>query len=133
MTSPTILYIEDHPASRRVMSLMLQDVMGYKVVVLDNSAGAVAALEAHEHDFNIIFLDLNVEPISGLDLVGQLIGHPRCASTRIVALTAATTSSDIKQMRAAGFHGLIGKPISPTRFPEQVERLLAGEAVWEVE
>jgi two-component system, cell cycle response regulator DivK len=133
ITQPTFLYIEDHPASRRVMTLMLQEVMGYEVTILDNSANVMNQLEANQPDFSVIFLDLNVEPIGGIDLVPQLKAHPRCAATRIIALTASISPADMKNVRAAGFDGLIGKPISPTRFPNQIARLLAGESIWEVD
>ena len=33
--------------------------------------------------------------------------------------------------RAAGFDGFIGKPISSCRFPQQIQRILAGDLVWE--
>jgi CheY-like chemotaxis protein len=130
---PTFLYIEDHPASRRVMTLMLEEVMGYSVTILENSADVAARVEAAPQPFDIIFLDLNVEPIGGLALIAQLRQHPRCASGRFVAVTASIMPSEMNAVRAAGFHGLISKPISPTQFPNQVARVLAGESVWEVE
>jgi CheY-like chemotaxis protein len=132
-TKPAFLYVEDHPASRRVMMLMLQEVLGYDVTILENSAAVMATLEAHQQDFAVIFLDLNVEPVSGMELIAPLKDHPRCTTSRIIALTASITPSDMKDVRAAGFDGLIGKPISPTQFPGQVARLLAGESIWEVD
>lgn len=130
---PTFLYIEDHPASRRVMELMLKEVMGYQqVTILEDSANVVERLAAGQV-VDIIFLDLNVEPINGFEVLAQLRRHAEYNDVKIIALTAAISSSDLKAMRAAGFDGAIGKPISPTRFPQQVQQILEGEAVWEVE
>ena len=32
----------------------------------------------------------------------------------------------------AGFDGFLSKPLDPDRFPEQIRRVLSGEAVWEI-
>jgi two-component system, cell cycle response regulator DivK len=133
-TQPSFLYIEDHPASRRVMDLMLKEVMGYQqVIILEDSANVLEKLAAINHSFDIIFLDLNVEPLSGFEVLTQLREQADYANVKIIALTASITSSDLEEVRSAGFNGVIGKPISPTLFPEQVKRILEGEAVWEVD
>jgi two-component system cell cycle response regulator DivK len=38
----------------------------------------------------------------------------------------------MKKARTAGFDGFLGKPLDPDRFPDQVHRILAGDAVWEI-
>jgi two-component system cell cycle response regulator DivK len=39
----------------------------------------------------------------------------------------------MQRAKEAGFDGFIGKPLDPDRFPNQIRRVLQGEAVWEVE
>jgi two-component system cell cycle response regulator DivK len=51
--------------------------------------------------------------------------------TRVVAVTAHHSPTEMQRARAAGFDGFIGKPIDPARFPDQIRRILAGESVWE--
>ena len=46
---------------------------------------------------------------------------------RVVALTAHAMSGDRERAQAAGFDGYITKPIDIRRFPDTVERVLAGE------
>jgi two-component system cell cycle response regulator DivK len=38
----------------------------------------------------------------------------------------------MNKARAAGFNGFLGKPLDPDRFPEQIRRIMNGEAVWEI-
>jgi len=51
----------------------------------------------------------------------------------VVAVTAYASEDQLNRARAAGFDGFVGKPLDPDRFPDQVRRMLQGEAVWEVE
>jgi two-component system cell cycle response regulator DivK len=54
------------------------------------------------------------------------------SATRVVAVTAEASSEQMKKARTAGFDGFLGKPLDPDRFPDQVHRILAGDAVWEI-
>jgi hypothetical protein len=38
---------------------------------------------------------------------------------------------ELDSVREAGFDGLISKPLDPGSFGDYVNRILAGEAVWE--
>jgi CheY-like chemotaxis protein len=48
----------------------------------------------------------------------------------IIAMTASVMMVDVEQLKAAGFSGLLGKPIRNRTFPEMLERILEGDAVW---
>jgi two-component system cell cycle response regulator DivK len=56
----------------------------------------------------------------------------RLKDTIVVAVTAYADQEQMTKARAAGFDGFIGKPLDPDRFPDQIRRLLKGEAVWEM-
>ncbi len=47
-----------------------------------------------------------------------------------VAVTADASESTMNRAREAGFDGFIGKPLDPDRFPDQIKKILGGEAVW---
>jgi len=48
-------------------------------------------------------------------------------------VTAVTGLDQMRSAQLAGFNGFIGKPLNPDRFPDQIRRILTGEAVWEYE
>lgn len=130
---PSILYIEDHPASRRVMEILLVDVMGYsQVTFMTDTQDLPAKLAALDHDIDIVFLDLNLEPLDGFAALKVLRGHPRSAGAVIMAVTASNAPEDVLKARAAGFNGLITKPIDPVKFRIHMAQILQRGSVWEV-
>jgi two-component system, cell cycle response regulator DivK len=80
---------------------------------------------------DLILLDINLPYEDGFDVHRRLREHTRLKDTRIVAVTANANQEYMQRSIKAGFDGFIGKPLDPDRFPEQVRRLLSGEAVWE--
>ena len=131
-TETNFLYVEDHRASRRVMELLLVEVMGYShLTMVEDTHDIVEKLEAMQTRFDVIFLDVNLKPYDGYAVCAMLRTHAQFATAKIVGLTASASPSDMRKMQESGFDGAIGKPLSHDTFPEQLERILAGQAVWE--
>lgn len=131
-TETNFLYIEDHRASRRVMELLLVEVMGYPhLTLVEDTHDIVRRLEALHTSFDVIFLDVNLKPYDGYAVCAMLRANPCFRQAKIVGLTASASPADMRRMQESGFDGAIGKPLSHDTFPEQLERILAGQAVWE--
>lgn len=126
------LYIEDHPASQKVMELLLKEVCGVsQLMILSDSEDIVQRLETSNKTFDLIFLDMHIEPDNGFIVLEKLRRHPRLGQPKIVAVTATIMPEELKAIRHASFDGLISKPISFDTFPQQVQRILLGEKnVW---
>lgn len=132
MDEPKFLYIEDHAGNRRVMKLLLTDVLGYSnLTMLEHSENLIQNLEALNTAIDVIFLDLNLKPIDGYGVHELLREHTVFRHARIVAVTASATPADIRKMQEAGFDGVIAKPLSYDTFPDQLRMILAGQPVWE--
>jgi two-component system cell cycle response regulator DivK len=82
---------------------------------------------------DLILMDIFLPEADGYEALGTLRDHPRFEETLIVAVTADASVENMQRAKAAGFDGFIGKPLDPDRFPDQVRRVLQGEAVWEVQ
>ncbi len=80
---------------------------------------------------NLILLDIQIPYEDGYMVLKQIRAIPQLEQTRVVAFTANVMPHDVQRAREAGFNGFIGKPIDADRFPEQIRRILQGEAVWE--
>lgn len=131
-TQPRLLCIDDHPASRAVLKMLMTGVLGYTdVQIVGCTSDVVERLSQAGLEFDAIFLDLNMDPLDGFALLTQFRSSGLYKKTPIIALTAASTPSEIEQMQQAGFNGLIGKPIDPTHFPTYIRRILRGEEIWE--
>jgi two-component system cell cycle response regulator DivK len=79
---------------------------------------------------HLILMDIHLPYEDPFQTLAKMRQHPRLRDTRIAAISANGDREEIAQVRAAGFDGLLRKPFDPDQFPEQIRRLLAGEAVW---
>jgi two-component system cell cycle response regulator DivK len=82
---------------------------------------------------DLILMDIFLPEADGYEALDTLRHHPRFEDTLIVAVTADASVQNMQRAKEAGFDGFIGKPLDPDRFPNQIRRVLQGEAVWEVE
>jgi two-component system cell cycle response regulator DivK len=125
-----VLYVEDDPASRNVMSIVVETIMGCQhFTLLEDSTDFMARAQAVDPD--LYLLDIHLEPHDGLELLSML--REAYGPTKpIVALTASVMSDEVKQLREAGFDGVIGKPLDLNTFPTLIARILDGEEVWEI-
>mgnify|MGYP001063547619 CR=1 FL=1 len=127
------LYVEDDAMSRQVVKILLTRAMGYAeddVTIFEDSAGFLERLRALPAQPDVIFLDIHMQPLDGYEVLELLRMEPGYEETAIIAMTAGVMSTDIENLREAGFNGMIGKPVRKKVFPELLERILAGEAVW---
>lgn len=118
-----ILYIEDDPASRRLVQRVL-DNKGYHVVVAADGLEGISM--AREHHPNLILMDINLPSMDGREITTRLRSLPNFSDTPIVALTANHSAGSRELALAAGCTGFLTKPIDVTSFPGQVSAYLNG-------
>ncbi|WP_420627645.1 hybrid sensor histidine kinase/response regulator [Candidatus Leptofilum sp.] len=121
--SAKILYIEDDPASRRLVQRVL-DNKGYQVVVAADGLEGISM--AREHHPNLILMDINLPSMDGREITTRLRSLPNFSNTPIVALTANHSAGNRELALAAGCTGFLTKPIDVTNFPGQVNAYLEG-------
>lgn len=129
--SPAFLYVDDDVMSREVMSLLLKNVLGYdKVTIFDRNDNFLKRLHALSAVPDVVFLDIQMRPYDGYEMLRMLRDDPVFARCKVIAMTASVMATDVEQLRKAGFDGLIGKPIMRKAFPDLLKQILAGEDVW---
>ncbi len=130
---PTILYVEDDPYSRRLMSMLLKGRMKLpNVTILEDSANFLEHVQALDPRPDIILLDIHMKPYNGFEMIAMLRQLDWVNGTPVVALTASVMNEEVQQLRGAGFNGCLAKPIDIDTFPETLNRLLGGEPVWRI-
>ena len=122
----TILIADDEAHVVELVRVTLEDE---RVRVIEASDGATALAAAAGFEPEIIFLDVNLPDISGLEVCRRLRRDPRLAGARIVMLTAAAQQDDVARGLAAGANHYLTKPFSPVRLLSLVEGLLP-HAAW---
>lgn len=121
MTDVRILYIEDNPENRLLVSRILE-VEGYEVVeAVDGPSGLKAATET---DPDLILLDIGLPEVDGYSLAERFRQIPELDQVPILAVTANVMKGDRERTLAAGCDGYIPKPIDIDRLPGQIEQAL---------
>jgi CheY-like chemotaxis protein len=131
IADPNILYVEDDALSREVMKALLTRKLNFQnITIFEDSAHFMDKLRAMVTWPDVIFLDIHMEPIDGFEMLRQIRADASFRSTKIVALTASVMNEEVKLLRAAGFDGVLAKPLNVDAFPDALERILGGEQVW---
>jgi two-component system, cell cycle response regulator DivK len=112
-----ILIVEDNEKNLKLVRDVLQ-FHGFRTLEAIN--GEEAVVMARQHLPDLVLMDVSLPGIDGVDAMRQLKADPSTAATPIVALTASVMETDRARFGAAGFAGLIAKPIDVLTFPAQV-------------
>jgi len=81
---------------------------------------------------DLILMDIRLPYEDGYGALKKIRSSERLKHIPVVAVTAEASLEQMNKAKQAGFDGFIGKPLEPDRFPDQIRRILAGEAVWEM-
>jgi CheY-like chemotaxis protein/signal transduction histidine kinase len=103
-----VLIAEDRWQSRQLLVQMLARV-GFAVREAADGADALAAWdEWHPH---LIWMDMRMPGVTGLEATQKIKASPRGAGTIVIALTASAFDEDAATARAAGCDDFVRKPI----------------------
>ena len=116
---PLVLIVDDNERNLRLARDVLS-ASGMETLQA-SSAGAALALAA-ERQPDVILLDLGLPDMDGAAAARKLRDGARTALIPIVALSAQQLEADGEWLIAAGFNGVLEKPIDIASFPEQVRR-----------
>ncbi len=122
------LIIDDNPMNGDVLGMLLAN-QGVTHTLLESPRSLADILEQLEQ-IGIIFLDLEMPHHNGFDILNDLRADPRLEGVPIVAYTVHI--SEIDEARTAGFDGFLGKPLNTQKFPDQLNRIMNGMPVWEI-
>jgi DNA-binding response OmpR family regulator len=115
----TILIVDDDDLLRLSLSLILQKE-NYRVEAAANANEALDCLHTHEYD--LMFLDLNMPGIGGIDLLAEV--HKQAPHMPVLILTAyAALESAIQAVRLGARDYLI-KPVEPVVILARVAEIL---------
>ena len=112
------LAVDDHPINLQLITHLLQD-MGAKVLQAED--GALAVHMTKEHEFDMIFLDVHMPRLSGLEAARQILA---ARPVPIVALTADAAEKTQREIARAGIHRFLIKPVSAEDLHSVVSDLL---------
>ena len=125
-----LLYVDDDALSREVMHVLASKVIGADITLLDDNTNFMDKVRDLPAVPDVIFLDIQMRPHDGYEMLKMLRGDSMYREATVIAMTASVMATDVQALRAAGFNGLIGKPILRQVFPSLLKQILTGEPVW---
>jgi len=118
--SRSVLIVDDDPFIRKLISTTLADVAGFELHEAGDGEQAVQIAE--EISPTIVFLDIEMPRLNGVDACRRLREMPGCSQARIVMLTAAGHDHE-RRARDAGANLFLTKPFSPLDLLKLVHEL----------
>ena len=104
----TILAVDDDEVSRMILQALVE-AQGIPCRSVESAVEAIAAFE--ENPPSLIFTDLNLGKMSGIDLAKEIRRREGGALVPIVAVTASALKSERDRCLEAGLDGYITKPL----------------------
>ncbi len=112
-TGAKILLVEDNEINQEV-AIELLESFGLKVELATN--GKIACdmiLESPPAKFNLVFMDLQMPVMGGLEATGKIKENKEYNNLPIVAITADVLEGVKEKCLKAGMKGFVSKPINP--------------------
>jgi CheY-like chemotaxis protein len=117
----TILIVDDDAGIRRLIAATLEDVSGYRMT--EAGDGEEAVERARQVQPSIVFLDIDMPRLNGIEACRRMKSEPSTADATIVMLTGDSEQDAELEARRAGADLFLTKPFSPLHLLRLVDRL----------
>jgi two-component system chemotaxis response regulator CheY len=119
-TDHDVLLVDNYPAMTQMLRSILRE-LGFKNI--DQASNGLAALAMiRSNSYRLVFSDLNMEPMSGMQLLREVRGDPKLNSTRFIVISGSGTPEQVRDAKDRGATDYIVKPFTI----ETVRKKLAG-------
>ena len=120
---PTVLVVDDNEDNLTIAQRLLEK-NGIPCMGVSDGWQALKAMASAEHNFDLIFMDVNMPGIDGLETTRRLreVEAQTHCHTPIVALTALSQEEDCQRCIKSGMDDFLAKPVVKKELLEMVER-----------
>ena len=117
----SILVAEDDENNQILLERLLRKI-GYAPVIVSN--GAKALEKIHEQAYDLVFMDINMPHMNGLETTEFMRNSKfdKVATTYVCAITAEVHAANRKTCMDAGMNDHITKPIFAGALTEAIQR-----------
>ncbi|MCF8104999.1 MAG: response regulator [Desulfohalobiaceae bacterium] len=120
-----VLIVDDSMIIRKMIAKTLNisdlDISGYHFA--ENGKQALKQLE--EHWIDIVFADINMPEMNGVELIEEMVKEDLLASIPVVIVSTERSRERIEALKAMGARAYLQKPFIPEEFTRVVKELLA--------
>ena len=121
----SLLIVDDHELVRVGMRRLMEDASNVGSLY-EAGSGEQAIEAADQNAFDIVFMDLSLPGMSGMDATIALL--QRRPHLRIIVLTAAIEATHIRQLLSLGVKGYLTKDCSIEQMEVAIAEVMAGRA-----
>jgi signal transduction histidine kinase/CheY-like chemotaxis protein len=114
-----VLVVEDNPVNTLVLGTMLER-LGLTSDTVDDGLAALARLQ--EQDYELVFMDMLMPGMDGVETARRLRALGREARPYVVAFTANVSAEDRQACEQAGMDDFLAKPVALKELEQAVER-----------
>ena len=123
--SYAVLIVDDSAIIRTMVKKAIA-MSGLEVSTVHEAGNGREALEVLNHNWvDIVFADLNMPEMGGVELVEKMAADNMLVSTPVVIVSSDQSEARILELKERGIRAYIKKPFRPENFREAVNMLLA--------
>jgi CheY-like chemotaxis protein len=116
-----VVFVEDDPTIRKLVQAALRASPHELHFATNGREGLALTLRVKP---DVVFTDVSMPEMDGLQLADEIRARPELASVRIVFVTASLQREQVERYLAHGAVAYIGKPFSTAELRAQVEKLV---------
>ncbi len=118
-----VLVVEDNPMNMLLVKEILS-LNGFATIEASTGAEAIRLVAMQKPD--VVLMDLHLPGMDGMATTRMLKADERFRDIPILALTAAASNMDTREILSMGFDGCVTKPIVVERLLEEIRRCTGG-------
>jgi CheY-like chemotaxis protein len=115
------LIVEDHPDTLLILTYLLK-TMGFAVISANNGKEGVEKAIKEKPD--LIFMDIMMPGMDGREATRKIRSSPEAKEIPILAATAITDKSQLRECIEAGCNDVIVKPFTAKDLQEKIQAVL---------
>ncbi len=122
-----VLIVDDSAIVRKVLikTFGMTEVQVNDFYQAANGQEGLELLRANWVD--LVFLDINMPVMNGMDFMKQLNADPDLARTPVVVVSTEGSQARIDELKAAGIKAFLRKPVTPEQLVEIISSVLGKE------
>ncbi|AXS39851.1 response regulator [Breoghania sp. L-A4] len=121
-----IVYADDEPDIREVVSIILSAIGNYDVV--SYASGAEALEKAAHESPDLILLDVMMPGLTGPETLAELRLRPETMNIPAIFITAKAQAHEIAWLMDTGAVGVVTKPFDPATLTQRIEEIWAAHS-----
>jgi CheY-like chemotaxis protein len=122
MTVP-VLIVDDSPIMRAMLKKAL-NLSGHSPETVCEASDGVEALERlAQGKVEVVFADIHMPRMTGLELIERMAGDPRYKSVAVVVVSSDATEKHQEQLIRCGVRAILRKPFRPEQIRAVIRSL----------